>query len=254
MQGADTAADSALPRPQAMESPEAQAQAAQMSSFMSVRRADRRLGVHAERWVCAPSTQNPEVQKRMIAMQDDPEMKDFFDAVKARRRRALGGSGLGSGADSRCALASRAAQTGGPTALMKFWNDEKLLLKISQKLGGAMPAPAAPAAPQKPPEVTNLLEACRWGDLEAAEDFIAIGKGVNEADKEGRTALCVAPLLCVSVLPAAAHRAVSACRHFAVAFGRGDAGLQIVKMLLESGAKADATDSKQNTTLHYACG
>jgi len=39
-----------------------------------------------------------------------------------------------------------------------------------------------------------------------------------------------------------------------VAFGRGDVGLQIVKMLLESGAKTDATDSKQNTTLHYAAG
>jgi hypothetical protein len=77
---------------------------------------------------------------------------------------------------------------------MKFWDDEKLLMKISQKLGGAMPAPAAPAAPQKPPEVTNLFEACRWGDLEAAEDFIAIGKGVNEADKEGRTPLYVTPL------------------------------------------------------------
>ena len=102
MQGADTAADSALPRPQAMESPEAQAQAAQMSSFMSVRRADRRLLRRVftlNGGFCAPSTQNPEVQKRMIAMQDDPEMKDFFDAVKARRRRALGGSGLGSGAD-----------------------------------------------------------------------------------------------------------------------------------------------------------
>ena len=87
--------------------------------------------------------------------------------------------------------------------MAKFWNDEKLLLKISQRLGGAAGgAPPPQAAPQKPPEVTNLLEACRWGDVEAAEDFIAIGKSVGEADKEGRTALyalaalrCAAPML-----------------------------------------------------------
>ena len=30
---------------------------------------------------------------------------------------------------------------------------------------------------------------CRYGDEEALEDFIAIGKDINEADKEGRTAL-----------------------------------------------------------------
>ena len=83
-----------------------------------------------------------------------------------------------------------AAQTGGPAALAKFWNDEKLLLKISQRLGGAAgQGPPPQAAPQKPPEVTNLREACRWGDVEAAEDFLAIGKGVDDADEAGRTPL-----------------------------------------------------------------
>jgi len=155
--------------------------------------------------------QNPEVQKRMVEMQNDPEMKDFFDAVKVRRtrccrrgsaqaRRSESGSSLGSCADSRSPCAPFcAAQTGGPAALAKFWNDEKLLLKISQRLGGAAgQGPPPQAAPQKPPEVTNLLEACRWGDVEAAEDFIAIGKSVDEADKEGRTPLyaprCTAPM------------------------------------------------------------
>jgi hypothetical protein len=39
---------------------------------------------------CALHAQNPEVQKRMIAMQDDPDMKEFFDAVKVRRWRGSG--------------------------------------------------------------------------------------------------------------------------------------------------------------------
>ena len=139
--------------------------------------------------------------------------------------------------------------------MAKFWNDEKLLLKISQRLGGAAgQGPPPQAAPQKPPEVTNLLEACRWGDLEAAEDFIAIGKKVDEADKEGRTALYVVAPLRAPLRWRRAHSRSAACRHFAVAFGRGEVGLQILKMLLEAGAKPDAVDAKKNTTLHYAAG
>ncbi len=80
---------------------------------------------------------------------------------------------------------------------MKFWNDDALLAKISARLGGAglgmAPSGGAPRPqppPQAPPaEVTNLFEAARWGDLEAVEDFVSIGKGVNDADKEGRTPL-----------------------------------------------------------------
>lgn len=57
--------------------------------------------------------------------------------------------------------------------------------------------PAAPAAPPPllpaclPPRhllpVLPVLPAARYGDEEAVEDFLAIGKDVNEADKEGRT-------------------------------------------------------------------
>jgi hypothetical protein len=39
-----------------------------------------------------------------------------------------------------------------------------------------------------------------------------------------------------------------------VAFGREENGVAIVKALLEAGAKPDAVDAKQNTTLHYAAG
>ena len=129
-----------------------------------------------------------------------------------------------------------------------------MLLKISQRLGGAVGSagPAGPPAPpQKPPEVTNLFEACRWGDLEAAEDFIAIGKGINDTDKEGRTPLCVPR----GGVPVARGRTnIARRRHFAVAFGKGDVGMQIVKALLEAGAKPDAADVKKNTVLHYASG
>lgn len=68
---------------------------------------------------------------------------------------------------------------------------------------------------------------CRHGDLEAAEDFIAIGKDVNAADPDGRTPL-----------------------HYAVAYDRQD----ILKVLVDATPNLEAVDNKQNTPLHYACG
>ena len=124
----------------------------------------------------------------------------------------------------------------GPAAIAKYWEDEKFLDKIGRRLADAMPAAPArppPPPPQQPPEeVTNLLEAARWGDLEAVEDFIAVGRNVNEADKEGRRPL-----------------------HFAVAFGKGEAGAEVLAALLAAkGIELNATDVKKNTPLHYAAG
>lgn len=149
---------------------------------------------------------NPQVQERLASMATDPELKHVFEVVSKE----------------------------GPAALMKYWNDHELLAKISAKLGAvAVPASPPPAPPTKPPEITNLLDAARWGDLEAVEDFLAVGKGdfLTAADAEQRSAL-----------------------HYAVANGRGDVGEEVVALLLKAGAKPDATDSKGNTTLHYAVG
>ncbi len=134
----------------------------------------------------------------MMAMQNDPEFKEFFDAMRVRRSAAgivcrWHSPAFALTSASVCKLCVH-AQTGGPAALTKFWNDEALLAKISQRLGGATggpPPPQAQAAPQGPPEVTNLFEAARYGDIEAVEDFLSIKKDVNEQDKEGRSPLCV---------------------------------------------------------------
>jgi hypothetical protein len=37
--------------------------------------------------------------------------------------------------------------------------------------------------------VNDLLDAAKYGDMEAVEDFIAIGKDVNMKDEVGRTPL-----------------------------------------------------------------
>lgn len=64
------------------------------------------------------------------------------------------------------------------------------------------------------------------GDLEAIEDYCAIGKG-GLTDAEGRSAL-----------------------HYAVAFNRADA----VQALLANGADTAVRDKAGNAPLHYAAG
>ena len=68
---------------------------------------------------------------------------------------------------------------------------------------------------------------CRYGDLEAIEDFIAIGRDINEGDPDGRTAL-----------------------HYAVVYDKQD----VVKALIEAGVDLEKSEDLQNTPLHYACG
>lgn len=74
--------------------------------------------------------------------------------------------------------------------------------------------------------MNNILDAAKYGDLEAIEDYMAIGKG-DLKDGEGRTAL-----------------------HYAVAYDQAPA----VQALLSSGFDSNATEKDGNTALHYAAG
>mmetsp|Transcript_16790 Transcript_16790/g.32116 ORF Transcript_16790/g.32116 Transcript_16790/m.32116 type:complete len:298 (-) Transcript_16790:880-1773(-) len=141
--------------------------------------------------------QNPEVQEKIKGLADDPEMKEFFDEIKAK----------------------------GPGALMKYWNDPVMLNKMMKVIGptGAVPGPPPPQVP----DIDNLWDAAKYGDLEAVEDFVAVGKDVNAQDDVGRTPL-----------------------HFAVAYNHVD----VVQELLNNKAQVDIVDTKNNTPLHYAAG
>ena len=74
---------------------------------------------------------------------------------------------------------------------MKYYNDPKFLSKLGSKLGdvvppagaaGVMPAAAAGMAAPAAPEINDMIDASKYGDLEAVEDFIAIGKVRVAAD------------------------------------------------------------------------
>lgn len=166
--------------------------------------------------------QNEDMQRKIAGLKDDPEFKDFFDDLRAN----------------------------GPGAMMKYSTDQAFLKKLNDKLGGeeairaaaggAIPAEAVPpggaapppAAPAPPPEVETLHDAARYGDIEAVEDFLAIGKDVNARDSSQRTPI-----------------------HYAIAFGKGSAGEEVFDLLIEADSiDLSARDEKQNTPLHYACG
>merc|ERR1719498_526612 len=107
--------------------------------------------------------------------------------------------------------------------MMKWANDREFLARLNDALGGeeAIRAAAAVAAA---PEVETLHDAARYGDVEAVEDFIAVGKDVNARDSSQRTPL-----------------------HYAIAFGKGEAGEEIFEQLLEAKSDLTAVDEKKNS-------
>ncbi|GBG83729.1 hypothetical protein CBR_g37530 [Chara braunii] len=163
--------------------------------------------------ICNPQ-HRADMEKRLAAIRQDPSLKPIIEEI----------------------------ESGGPAAMMKYWNDPVVLGKLGKVMGvaidgdtaaGVLPADGEQVegegeeGEEEEDELT-LHSAASTGDIEALKALLA-EKDVDkdEKDAEGRTAL-----------------------HFACGYGE----LACAEALLEAGAGVDAVDNNKNTALHYAAG
>jgi len=138
------------------------------------------------------------VQERIQNLEQDPELAAMFDDIKRN----------------------------GMEAIMKYYNDEEAMLKVSKKMGG-LPEEVAPALQKIEETSLTLHEACKKGDLKSVNEHVASGKPVDVQDAKGITPL-----------------------GYAIGANR----IAVVKQLLDSRANPFAVDSSGNSGLHYAAG
>mmetsp|Transcript_81299 Transcript_81299/g.146751 ORF Transcript_81299/g.146751 Transcript_81299/m.146751 type:complete len:269 (+) Transcript_81299:118-924(+) len=152
----------------------------------------------AEHYTAQLSNGDSPVQERVKALEADPELKDIFEDIK----------------------------NNGMEAAMKYYQDEELMLKISQKMGG-MPAELQPILKKIDESSLTLHEAAKNGDLKAVQDYLEKKKPLDGQDHKGITPL-----------------------GYAIGANR----IAVVKLLLDSRANPYAVDSSGNSGLHYAAG
>ncbi|EEF47974.1 ankyrin repeat domain-containing protein 2B [Ricinus communis] len=149
-----------------------------------------------------------QIEERMAQIKEDPSLKPILEEI----------------------------ESGGPAAMMRYWNDQDVLKKLGEAMGLAVSEEAASSAENPGQEEAeeagnedeSIVHNCASvGDIEGLKAALASGADKDEEDSEGRTAL-----------------------HFACGYGE----VKCAQVLLEAGATVDALDKNKNTALHYAAG
>ncbi|CAN6198502.1 unnamed protein product [Urochloa humidicola] len=150
-----------------------------------------------------------QLEERMARIKEDPSLKPILDEI----------------------------ENGGPSAMVKHWNDPEVLQKIGQAMGVSLPGDSSASTVLSGPEETEeesgyedesiVHHTASVGDAEALKKALDGGADKDEEDAEGRRAL-----------------------HFACGYGE----LKCAEILLEAGAAVDGLDKNKNTPLHYAAG
>ena len=138
------------------------------------------------------------VQDKLKSLEHDPELNKVFEDIKKN----------------------------GLEAAMKYYQDEELMLKISQRMGGL---PQELQATMKKIDDTPLSihEAAKMGDLKAIQEHLEKQKPLDAQDYKGITPL-----------------------GYAIGANR----IAVVKLLLDKRANPFAVDAAGNCGLHYAAG
>ncbi|KAK9286880.1 hypothetical protein L1049_015286 [Liquidambar formosana] len=148
-----------------------------------------------------------QLEERMARIKEDPSLKPILDEI----------------------------ETGGPAAMMRYWNDKEVLQKLGEAMGLPVSGDVATSAENSGPDEAEegnedesiVHHTASVGDVEGLKNALASGADKDEEDSEGRTAL-----------------------HFACGYGE----VKCAQILLEAGATVDALDKNKNTALHYAAG
>jgi len=138
------------------------------------------------------------VQERLKSLDQDPELKGVLEDIKKN----------------------------GMEATMKYYQDEELMLKISQKMGG-LPQELKPTLQKIDDTPLSFHEAAKMGDLKAVQEYMDKNKPLDGQDEKGITPL-----------------------GYAIGANR----IAVVKLLLDKRANPFAVDSNGNSGLHYAAG
>lgn len=212
LQGSVKVADDGTPQLDPQEYMKAMQQVMQNPSFMSI----------AEKFGSA-LMQDPQMMTMMQTMQDPQYREQMTSRVSALKE------------DPSLKPLLEELETGGPAAMMKYWNDPEVLSKLGSAMGGfpGMPVPAvagegsAQAEAEEEVDGPALHAAASSGEADEVKKLLGEGADKNEKDAEGRTAL-----------------------HFACGYGEA----KCAEALLEAQADVNAVDKNKNTPLHYAAG
>ncbi|KAK4557125.1 hypothetical protein RGQ29_007050 [Quercus rubra] len=111
-----------------------------------------------------------QLEERMARIKEDPSLKPILEEI----------------------------ETGGPAAMMRYWNDKEVLQKLGEAMGLAVSGDAATSAehsgPDEAEDLSNEDESivhhtASVGDVEGLKNALASGANKDEDDSEGRTAL-----------------------------------------------------------------
>lgn len=107
----------------------------------------------AEHYNAKMSSGDAPVQDRMKSLESDPELGPIFEDIKKN----------------------------GLEAAMKYYQDEELMLKVSQKMGG-LPTELSPVLQKIEDTPMTLHEAAKRGDLTAVKSFLDKKKPLDSHD------------------------------------------------------------------------
>lgn len=182
-----------------------------------------------ESQVLAANVSQEDQQEKMRQLEQDPELKPMFEDIKQN----------------------------GPDVLMKYLQDEAIMRKVSQKLGGISPE-MTKALMQIRDSSVSLHDAARRGDLQRLQEFAKDGKDINGKDFKGVTPLGYAvghdQLSCVKVLidMKANLNEVDSAGNSAVHFAAGYGRVKVLEHLLARGANASKVNQMGMTPLAAA--